>query len=305
VSDFAFSRRGKRRIDDDEEPTFAKRDLHRRALPDAGAFDATDGLPEGYTWSTWDEPAASERGPQPYPDWLVTDLAAVDNELGILKTGKEADVFLVRRGVPGGRSCLLAAKRYRDSQHKMFHRDSAYLAGRRVRESRDNRAMAKRTTTGRSMLAGQWSNAEFGALTQLYLAGVPVPYPVQVLGTEVMLEFIGEADGTAAPRLAELRPASAELAGLWEQLVTALVTLAGYGLAHGDLSAYNLLVHHGRLILIDLPQVVDVIANPGGAEFLERDAANVARWFTARGLAGATPAPADLAALLCAEARLG
>jgi RIO kinase 1 len=305
VSDFAFSRRGKRRIDDDEEPTFAKRDLHRRALPDAGAFDATDGLPEGYTWSTWDEPAASERGPQPYPDWLVTDLAAVDNELGILKTGKEADVFLVRRGVPGGRSCLLAAKRYRDSQHKMFHRDSAYLAGRRVRESRDNRAMAKRTTTGRSMLAGQWSNAEFGALTQLYLAGVPVPYPVQVLGTEVMLEFIGEADGTAAPRLAELRPAGAELAGLWEQLVTALVTLAGYGLAHGDLSAYNLLVHHGRLILIDLPQVVDVIANPGGAEFLERDAANVARWFTARGLAGATPAPADLAALLCAEARLG
>lgn len=305
MSDFAFSRRGKRRIDDDEEPTFAKRDLHRRALPDAGAFDATDGLPEGYTWSTWDEPAASERGPQPYPDWLVTDLAAVDNELGILKTGKEADVFLVRRGVPGGRSCLLAAKRYRDSQHKMFHRDSAYLAGRRVRESRDNRAMAKRTTTGRSMLAGQWSNAEFGALTQLYLAGVPVPYPVQVLGTEVMLEFIGEADGTAAPRLAELRPAGAELAGLWEQLVTALVTLAGYGLAHGDLSAYNLLVHHGRLILIDLPQVVDVIANPGGAEFLERDAANVARWFTARGLAGATPAPADLAALLCAEARLG
>src|SRR5207248_212795 len=142
-------------------------------------------------------------------------------------------------GVPGGRSCLLAAKRYRDSQHKMFHRDSAYLAGRRVRESRDNRAMAKRTTAGRRMLAGQWSNAEFGALSQLHVAGVPVPYPVQVLGTEVMLEFIGEPDGTAAPRLAELRPAGAELAGLWEQLVTALVTLAGYGLAHGDLSAYN------------------------------------------------------------------
>jgi RIO kinase 1 len=111
-----------------------------------------------------------------------------------------------------------------------------------------------------------------------------VPYPVQLLGTEVMQEFIGEADGTAAPRLAETRPEPAELAGLWRQLVRALSTLAGLGLAHGDLSAYNLLVHRGRLIMIDLPQVVDVIANPRGAEFLERDAANVARWFTARGL---------------------
>ena len=82
--------------------------------------------------------------------------------------------------------------------------------------------------------------------------------------------------------------------GLWRQLVRALTTLAGLGLAHGDLSAYNLLVHRGRLIMIDLPQVVDVIAHPRGAEFLERDAANVARWFTARGLTAdllATAAP--------------
>ena len=84
-----------------------------------------------------------------------------------------------------------------------------------------------------------------------------------------------------------------------------MVTLAGQGLAHGDMSAYNLLVHHGRLIMIDLPQVVDVIANPNGAEFLDRDAANVARWFTARGLADADPAPEDLPALLRREARLG
>jgi hypothetical protein len=99
-----------------------------------------------------------------------------------------------------------------------------------------------------------------------------------------MQEFIGEDDGTAAPRLAETRPDPAELARLWRQLVRALTTMAGLGLAHGDLSAYNLLVHRGRLIMIDLPQVVDVIAHPRGAEFLDRDAANVARWFTARGL---------------------
>jgi RIO kinase 1 len=125
-----------------------------------------------------------------------------------------------------------------------------------------------------------------------------------VLGTEVLLEFIGDPDGTAAPRLAETRPQGEELASLWDQLVQALSTLARLGLAHGDLSAYNLLVRGGRLFLIDLPQVIDVIANPRGAQFLDRDAANVARWFTARGLADAEPAPADLAALLRHEARL-
>src|SRR5215831_4005579 len=73
-------------------------------------------------------------------------------------------------------------------------------------------------------------------------AGIAVPYPVQVTGTEVLLEFIGEPDGTAAPRLSETRPRGAELAGLWDQLVAALRALAGLGLAHGDLSAYNVLV---------------------------------------------------------------
>ena len=297
-------RRRKWRLDD-EEPVFAKRDRHRRSLPAEDAQDAVDGLPAGDRWSSWDQPAAGDRGPQPYPRWLVTELAAVDTELGILKTGKEADVFLVRRGVPGtGRSCLLAAKRYRDPEHRMFHRDSAYREGRRVRESRANRAMAAGSAAGREMIALEWASAEFAALCQLQRAGVPVPYPVQVLGTEIMLEFIGEPDGTAAPRLAETRPAPALLARLWDQLVQALVTLAGLGLAHGDLSAYNLLVQEGRLVMIDLPQVVDVIAHPRGTQFLDRDAANVARWFTARGLAGASPAPAELAALLRQEARL-
>jgi RIO kinase 1 len=203
--------------------------------------------------------------------------------------------------VPGTqRSCLLAAKRYRASEHRMFQRDSEYLEGRRVRESRDNRAMAKRSAAGRAMIADQWANAEFAALAQMYAAGLPVPYPVQVLGTELLLEFVGEPDGRAAPRLAETRPDRAELASLWGQLVTALCELARLGYAHGDLSAYNLLVHRGRLVLIDLPQIVDVIANPRGAEFLARDAANVGGWFSARGLAGT----ADLAPLLLSEARL-
>jgi RIO kinase 1 len=292
LRDFDFSmdsgdkRRG--RFDDDE-PRFLKRG--RRAAPDPSTVD--DSAPEtGDRWSTWDLSAAGQRGPQPYPDWLVTDLAAVDTELGVVKTGKEADVMLVRRGVPGtDRECLLAAKRYRGAEHRMFHRDAAYLEGRRVRESRLNRAMAKRTGFGKEVISGQWAAAEFGALGSLWqvaaeLGASPiVPYPVQIVGTELLLEFLGDWEtGEAAPRLAQLRPAPQELADLWDQLVTALRILARCQIAHGDLSPYNILVHEGRLVLIDLPQVVDVVANPHGAEYLARDVRNVVTWFAARGL---------------------
>jgi RIO kinase 1 len=279
--DFAHSpvRAGKRRFDDDDH-TFTKRGRRHR-------LEAIDDTPDtGQRWSTWDQSTAGERGPRPHPDWLVTELAAVDSELGLLKTGKEADVFLVERGIPGtDRRCVLAAKRYRSGEHRMFHRDAGYLEGRRVRESRTNRAMASRTGFGREMIAGQWAAAEFAALCRLWRLGVPVPYPVQILGTEIMLEFIGTADGAvAAPRLAQLRADTADLPDLWRQLVDALELLARAGLAHGDLSAYNLLVHNGRLVLIDLPQVVDVVSNPQGVQFLSRDAHNVATWFAAHGV---------------------
>jgi RIO kinase 1 len=302
--DYGVTRRGKKRGKFyDDQPAYAKRNRHLPRLAAEDAHDATDGLPEGDRWSTWDQSTPTERGPKPHPKWLVTDLAAVDYELGVLKTGKEADVFLVRRGVPGtDRSCLLAAKRYRDAAHRQFHRDAGYLEGRRVRESRVNRAVASRSGFGRQAIAGQWAQAEFNALVQLYNARVPVPYPIQILGTEILLEFIGDADGTGAPRLAETRPEPDELASLWGQLVEAMVILAGAGFAHGDLSPYNLLVHHGRLVMIDLPQVVDIISHPNGRGFLERDAGNVASWFARAGHPEADTEA--LARLLADEARL-
>jgi RIO kinase 1 len=144
--------------------------------------------------------------------------------------------------------------------------------------------MAKRTTYGREIAAGQWSMAEFDALGRLWQVGAPVPYPVQLLGTELMMEFIGDPDGTAAPRLAQSRPTHPELAELFTQCTDAMRLLAREGWAHGDLSAYNLLVHDGRLVMIDVPQIVDIFANPQGAAFLERDCRNVCRWFESRGL---------------------
>jgi RIO kinase 1 len=297
----ANSKRQRKQYDDQD--TFAKRDRHvERLATGKDAADETDGLPEGDRWSTWDQSVPTERGPKPYPEWLVTELAAVDTELGILKTGKEADVFLLRRGTGVDHSCLLAAKRYRDATHRLFHRDAGYLEGRRNRESRVSRAVASRTAFGKQAIAGQWANAEFTALCQLYAAGVPVPYPVQILGTEVLLEFIGQPDGTAAPRLAETRPDTEELASLWDQLTAALCTLARHGLAHGDLSAYNLLVHRGRLVIIDLPQVVDVISHPNGRGFLTRDATNIATWFAKAGHRDADPEA--LGRLLAEEAGL-
>ena len=150
--------------------------------------------------------------------------------------------------------------------------------------------MANRSSFGKEMIAGQWAAAEFDALGRLWQIGqesglVCVPYPVQLIGTEVMLEFIGDWEtGEAAPRLAQVRSGAAELEDLWRQMTDALSVLARAQVAHGDLSPYNTLVHQGRLVLIDLPQIVDVVANPRGAEFIARDVDNVAGWFRARGL---------------------
>ena len=103
----------------------------------------------------------------------------------------------------------------------------------------------------------------------------------------MLMEFVGSTDGAtpvAAPRLVHHRPAPDLLEDLFEQLRTAMLTLAHHGWAHGDLSPYNVLVHEERLVLIDWPQVVDVIGNPQGFDFLERDALTMATWFQRKGL---------------------
>ncbi|HET7399585.1 MAG TPA: RIO1 family regulatory kinase/ATPase [Intrasporangium sp.] len=243
-----------------------------------------DAPPEGERWSTWD---GATHGPRPRPDWVITELGAVEADLGILKTGKEADVHLVRRWLPGdpSRDTLLAAKRYRSGEHRLFHRDAGYLEGRRVRKSREMRAMRTRTEFGKQLISGMWAFAEFGTLADLWERGLPVPYPVQLTESEMLMEFIGTPDGVAAPRLVQSRPTADLLPELFEQLRAAMLTLAELGWAHGDLSPYNVLLDGTRLVLIDWPQVVDVIGNPHGPEFLERDTHHMCEWFTRRGYA--------------------
>lgn len=251
----------------------------------------SDELAGNQRWSTWDQTERLNRGPQPWPSWLVTSSAAVDTDLGILKTGKEADVFLVERAVPddAGQACLLAAKRYRTTDHRLFHRDSGYTDGRQVRSSVATRAIAdRRSAYGRQIRSELWVNAEWDSLKRLFEAGVPVPYPVQLEGTEILMEFISDGEA-AAPRLQQLRPPAEQLQSLFDQLLAAMRTMTGLGLVHGDLSPYNTLAadagtHAPRLVIIDVPQLVDLVANPNAVEFLHRDCTNMATWFSSRGL---------------------
>lgn len=267
------------------------------ASPEAASFDASpfDSLEtslsfadvepgDGQRWTSWPSATPTERGPEPRPTWVVTSAGALDTELGILKTGKEADVFLLERAVPDdpAQRTLLAAKRYRSEENRSFHRSAVYTEGRSTRNTRDTRALARKSEHGRAVAAAQWSFAEFEALCRLWQLGTPVPYPVQVSGTEVLMEFLGDDDGTAAPRLAQVRADRDTLQEHYAQVVELMRVFAAAGFAHGDLSAYNLLVRQGRVRVIDLPQIVDVIANPQGLDLLHRDCVNVCDWFARR-----------------------
>jgi RIO kinase 1 len=270
-------------LDLSDKPTDSRLDgIDPAFVFDFRAYDDPDGTNQ--RWSTWHSVEPLCRGPEPRPDWVVTSQAAIDTELGILKTGKEADVFLLERAVPDeDASVVMAAKRYRGEEHRTFHRSAAYTEGRRTRNSRDTRALARKTAHGRSVAAGQWALAEWESLKRLWSLGLPVPYPVQLDGTELMIELVTH-EGDSAPRLAQTRPARDLLECYFDQVRDVLAELARHGIVHGDLSPYNILAAGERLVVIDLPQVVDLVGNPSGPDFLLRDCTNVCTWFRARGL---------------------
>jgi RIO kinase 1 len=253
-------------------------------------FQAYDDLDDGRRWSTWLSVEPLSRGPEPRPDWVVTSQGAIDTELGILKTGKEADAFLLVRADPlePEREALMVAKRYRGAEHRTFHRAATYTEGRSVKRSRDERALKKGSTFGREVAKAEWANAEWNALVRCWNLGLPVPYPVQIDGTEILMEWIAVDDGNGeletAPRLAQMRPEHHVLEMWWDGLVDSLATMVQAGMVHGDLSPYNILAQHDRLVIIDLPQIIDLVGNPLGFDFLLRDITNVAKWFQARGL---------------------
>ena len=229
------------------------------------------------------------------PDWLVPE-PYTDVDLGVLKTGKEAQVSLVGRTGSAGR-CLLARKLYlpRSVSEKgvleamgvqgasTFRNDVTYREGRQFRKSRDRRAVERMSAHGKALLQERWTNHEHDVMGLLWSAGVRVPYPVRFAEDRFDMEYVGDRAG-AAPTLARLRPRGPVLEDIWDQLVANLRLLVAAGWAHGDLSAYNLLWWDDELWLIDFPQAVDIAANPMGLDFLYRDVVNLTTWFGRQGL---------------------
>jgi len=216
-----------------------------------------------------------------------------DHPRGTLKSGKEAEIFLVERRFASGPR-LLAHKRYRPryptkdqlrnegfSNSTVYRGDSIYKAGWFL-ATRDKRAVMAGTRYGHELAGRLWPMQEWTMLRRAWEAGVSVPYPVEHTDHGLMMEFIGD-DSQAAPKLAQGRLSPAELASAWDQVVDNLRALTAAGLVHADLSAYNLLWWQERIVVIDLPQAVEFTTNTDAYDLLHRDVANVADWFTRHG----------------------
>jgi len=216
-----------------------------------------------------------------------------DHPRGTLKSGKEAEIFLVERRFASGPR-LLAHKRYRPrypgkgqlraegfSNSTAYRGDAIYKAGWFL-PTRDKKALMGGSRYGHELAGRLWPMQEWTMLRRAWDAGASVPYPVERTDHGLMMEFIGD-DSQAAPKLGQARLSRAELASAWEQLLANLRALTDAGLVHADLSVYNLLWWEGRLIVIDLPQAVEFSTNSDAYELLHRDVANVGEWFTRQG----------------------
>lgn len=220
-----------------------------------------------------------------------------DVQRGTLKSGKEAEIFLVERRFARSGPRLLAHKRYRIrypgkdqlraegfSNATSFRRHAVYREGWNVR-SRDRRALeaGNKSRYGQELGARMWPIQEWAMLRRATAAGVSVPYPVEQTDDGILMEYIGD-ESMAAPKLAQAKLEADGLASAWAQLADNLRALTAAELVHADLSAYNLLWWEGRLVLIDLPQAVEFTTNPDAFELLHRDVSNVGEWFSRRGV---------------------
>lgn len=194
----------------------------------------------------------------------------IDQVLRPLKSGKEASVYVVRSGED-----IRCAKVYKDMAQRSFQARVQYQEGRKVRGSRQMRAMGKATKFGRKEAEAAWKNAEVDALYQLTAAGVRVPKPYGYFNGVLVMELVTDADGYSAPRLGEVE-LSAETAREYHRFLMQQVgRMLCVGLIHGDLSEYNVLVGPQGPVIIDLPQAVSASGNNSARAMLRRDVGNI------------------------------
>jgi len=196
----------------------------------------------------------------------LIDDGVIDRVLRPLKSGKEASVYVVHAG--GEVRC---AKVYKDMAQRSFQQRTVYQEGRKVRGSREARAMGKATRYGRKQQEVAWKNAEVDALYQLRDAGVRVPEPFGYVHGVLVMELVADAAGHSAPRLGEVDLSPEQARDFHSFLVREVVKMLCAGLIHGDLSEYNVLVGEDGPVIIDFPQVVDAAGNNASRRLLLRD----------------------------------
>ena len=200
----------------------------------------------------------------------LIDDGVIDEVVRSLKSGKEATVYLVRSGVH-----LRCAKVYRDMSQRSFQKRAQYQEGRKVRGSRQARAMGKSTSFGRKEQETAWKNAEVDALYQLMAAGVRVPRPLGYFDGVLIMELVTDAAGDPAPRLGEVELSAETALDYHAVLIRQVVRMLCLGLIHGDLSEFNVLVAPDGPVIIDLPQAVNAAGNNAALALLERDVNNL------------------------------
>jgi RIO kinase 1 len=200
----------------------------------------------------------------------LIDDGIVDEVIRALKSGKEASVYVVRCGAE-----VRCAKVYKDMGQRSFQQRAQYQEGRKVRGSRQARAMSRSTNYGRKEQESAWKNAEVTALYQLAAAGVRVPRPYGYFNDVLVMEMVTDAHGEPAPRLSEVELTPEQARHLHGRVVQEIVRMLCSGLIHGDLSEYNILIDAAGPVIIDLPQAVNAAGNNNAFAMLERDVANV------------------------------
>ena len=204
----------------------------------------------------------------------LIDEGLIDSVQRQLMSGKEAAVFVVRCGDE-----IRCAKVYKEAHQRSFHQAIAYQEGRKVKNSRQARAMEKGTRYGRKMQEEAWQNSEVDALYKLAAAGVRVPQPVICYEGVLLMELITDANGHAAPRLNDVELTPALAVDYHAKLLRQVVLMLCAGMVHGDLSEYNILIDRHGPVIIDLPQAVDAAGNHSAQAMLERDVQNISTFF--------------------------
>jgi RIO kinase 1 len=200
----------------------------------------------------------------------LIDDGVIDEVLRSLKSGKEATVYLVRSGTR-----IQCAKVYRDMAQRSFQKRAQYQEGRKVRGSRDARAMSKSTRFGRKEQEAAWKNAEVDALYKLIAAGVRVPKPYGYFNDVLIMELVTDAAGDPAPRLGEVELSPETARDYHRVLIREIVRMLSIGIIHGDLSEFNVLVAPDGPVIIDLPQAVNAAGNNSALAMLKRDVNNI------------------------------